>query len=434
MKVVALQAENIKRLVAIEIRPDGNLVQNGQGKSSVLDSLWWALAGAGTVQAEPIRQGEDSARIRLDLGEIIVTRKFIKNEEGATTSSLIVENAEGARYQSPQKMLDALLGELTFDPLAFSRMPSKDKFHVLKKFVPVDFSALESANATDYQERTSLNRRARDAKALADSIVISSEDAETAIDEATLMDELEKAQAFNKTIEETATKRKATTDRIAYLRSGLDAQLDRTAKEVTDLENRIKTLKHQAEQEKARTEGFISKHQDELAALGDPVEPLSLEKITSELRRSKLVNEQVAKRQRKADFEKEAQALADSAAEKTQAIDTRNESAVATIAAAQMPVSGVSLSPEGAVTLNGVPFEQASDAEQLRASIEFAMAVNPKLRVIRVRDGSLLDEDALAMLAKMCADKDYQVWLERVDSSGKVGFVLEEGKIKNVGN
>ena len=27
------------------------------------------------------------------------------------------------------------------------------------------------------------------------------------------------------------------------------------------------------------------------------------------------------------------------------------------------------------------------------------------------------------------AEKDYQIWLERVDSSGKVGIVLEDGSV-----
>ena len=57
------------------------------------------------------------------------------------------------------------------------------------------------------------------------------------------------------------------------------------------------------------------------------------------------------------------------------------------------------------------------------------MAQNPKLRVLRVRDGSLLDEDALALIAKMAGDQDWQVWIERVDSTGKVGFVLEDGAV-----
>jgi len=49
MKIVKLTAENVKRLRAVEITPDGNTVvisgRNGQGKTSVLDSIWFALGG-----------------------------------------------------------------------------------------------------------------------------------------------------------------------------------------------------------------------------------------------------------------------------------------------------------------------------------------------------------------------------------------------------
>lgn len=50
--------------------------------------------------------------------------------------------------------------------------------------------------------------------------------------------------------------------------------------------------------------------------------------------------------------------------------------------------------------------------------------------MIRARDGSLLDDDAMKILADMAAKSDYQVWIERVDSSGKVGFVIEDGHVK----
>ena len=52
-------------------------------------------------------------------------------------------------------------------------------------------------------------------------------------------------------------------------------------------------------------------------------------------------------------------------------------------------------------------------------------------RVIRVRDGSLLDEDSMNILAEMAVERDYQIWIERVDSSGKIGFVLEDGHLAN---
>ena len=84
MKIVSLTAENVKKLVAVQIRPDGNLVQicgkNGQGKTSVLDSIWWALTGTSHIQAAPIRAGANQARIRLDLGDLVVTRTFRRQD------------------------------------------------------------------------------------------------------------------------------------------------------------------------------------------------------------------------------------------------------------------------------------------------------------------------------------------------------------------
>jgi hypothetical protein len=49
--------------------------------------------------------------------------------------------------------------------------------------------------------------------------------------------------------------------------------------------------------------------------------------------------------------------------------------------------------------------------------------------VIRIKDGSLLDEDGIRMIAEMANDRDYQVWIERVDSTGKIGVVMEDGEV-----
>ena len=84
MRIIRLAAENVKRLVAVEITPKGNVIEitgkNGAGKTSVLDSIWWALAGNRTHQAVPVRQGETEAVISLDLGDIKVRREFSVRE------------------------------------------------------------------------------------------------------------------------------------------------------------------------------------------------------------------------------------------------------------------------------------------------------------------------------------------------------------------
>ena len=173
MKIVEFRAENIKRLVAVQLKPDGNIVQitgaNGQGKTSLLDAIFWALAGVRSHQPEPIREGQDEALIELDLGKIIVRRTFkrvsetldnegnIESEEHITTS-LRVETVEGARFPSPQTVLDKLLDSISFDPLAFARMDAKAQYAALRTLCGLDFTDLEVKAAKAYEKRTEHNR------------------------------------------------------------------------------------------------------------------------------------------------------------------------------------------------------------------------------------------------------------------------------------
>ena len=151
--------------------------------------------------------------------------------------------------------------------------------------------------------------------------------------------------------------------------------------------------------------------------------------LSKKIQEARTANEEIGQRQRKLAFLQAAEQAEKQSAEISAGMEAREEAKAKAIAAAKLPVPGLGLG-DGMVTMNGLPFNQASDAEQLRISIAIAMALNPKLRVIRVRDGSLLDEDSLKLLGEMAKDKDYQVWIERVDGSGKVGFVLEDGLVK----
>jgi hypothetical protein len=82
------------------------------------------------------------------------------------------------------------------------------------------------------------------------------------------------------------------------------------------------------------------------------------------------------------------------------------------------------------VDFNGLPLEQASSADQLRISVSIGLALNPKLKVILIRDGSLLDDDALKSVADMAAQADAQVWMERVGKTGDVSVVIEDGMVE----
>jgi hypothetical protein len=114
--------------------------------------------------------------------------------------------------------------------------------------------------------------------------------------------------------------------------------------------------------------------------------------------------------------------------ELTERIDGRKKAKTDAIAGAKMPVDGLSFG-DGMVMFNGFPLDQASAAEKLRVSFAVAMAMNPKLRVVLIRDGSLLDEDSMALVEQMADAHDYQVFVEIVRKDSPVGVVIEDGEV-----
>jgi len=397
MKIIHLKAENIKRLIAVDISPDKNVVKitgkNGHGKTSVLDSIWWCLGGAQNIQSRPVNDSADEGFVEIDLGDMVVTRKFKKQDGGKYTSSLKIESKDGAVFKSPQSLIDKLLGDLTFDPMAFQRLDPKKQFEILKSFVPdVDFEKIEDENKKDYDERTDLNRQYKEKKSAADQIDVDIQSAPTdIIDTSKMMKQIEVASEHNSKVSSCRSDRAQKIKRMEQLKS-----------ELKQLEEEIK------------------------AQIDDPVDIQDLSKKVEEAQKH---NEIVRNKHEKVKLIETASLLKQQADELTKRIEKRNEDKKRSIENAKLPVNGIGFG-DGEVLLNGLPLCQASDAEQLRASLSIAMALNPELRVIRVRDGSLLDDDSMKIVEEMAEKNDFQIWIEIVDGSGKVGFVLEEGSLK----
>lgn len=417
LKIVELTAENVKKLRAIRITPGGGVVtvtgRNGQGKTSVLDAIWWALEGASHIQAVPIRRGEESARIRLDLGELVVERRF--TDKG---SALVVENAEGARYKSPQGMLDALLGALSFDPLAFVGQDAATQFDTLRKIVPleVDVDQLDGKNRAAFEQRTELNREAKRLHAQAEGIVVPENLPAEKVDTAPLFARMKE----NGEIQTERTRREREAEAIGRRKRNAESLREEAAQHRQELAE-IEAKADEIERESAAALAAL----DGLAPLGEMVDP---DTIAKQLDAAHETNRQIENRGRREATLAEAGVLEGSAVALTKAIEERTAEKAAAIAKAPMPVEGLGFG-DRVVTFNGVPFDQASTAEQLRVSVGIAMAANPRLRVLLVREGSLLDEEGLALIASMATEHDYQVWIERVDASGKIGIVIEDGQV-----
>lgn len=423
LRIVSLTAENVKKIKAVHIVPAEDLVQltgaNGSGKSSVLDSIWWAMKGKGVVDPEPIRQGEERAKIVLDLGAIIVTRTFDRKEGDEFTTSLRVESAEGALFPSPQKLLDDLLGSLTFDPLEFMEKDAKGQLADLRRLVKldVDVDLLDGQNAADYERRKEINRvaksRAERVQTLRLQLVPADEVA--LVDTAALVQKMAEASKTNQAIED---ERRARAD--AY-----KAIADKGEK-ATQRRERAAQLIAEAETLEAEAKAM----EEELAQRPDLSKPIDTSELLAEIQNADALNTKrraaAEARQRFELAEKEYEETANQADALTVKIAERSEKKAAAISAAKMPIEGLGFG-DGVVTFKGLPLKQASTGEQWEVALSIAGAMNPKLRVILIRQGGLLDNARIARIAEWAHARGYQVWMERVEESGTVGIVMEDG-------
>lgn len=401
MSIVKLTSTNFKRIKAVEISPDkdGNLViisgKNGQGKSSVLDSITAALGGTSAkTTPRPIRDGETKAEIVLETEDLVVTRKFTPSG-----STLTVKSPDGAIYPKGQAKLDELVGKLSLDPLAFTQLDEKKQLAQLLDLVdlPFNVSELDAERKAIFDQRAELGRQG---KAIG----------EVAVDSSLPAEETSASQIISaiRMAQEQAARIADTQNSVSFAKNKVEEITAQIAELTRHLEQWTEAvIQHQAELETMEQPADVSTLEEQLAGV---------EETNTMIRANNTAKEQEARK-------KELRASYESLTEQINAIDKRKADG---LAKAEFPVTGLGFDSDG-VTYNGVPFKQASTAEQIRVSLGMAMALSPKLKIVRIADGSMLDSDNLKLIEQMATDKGFQVWLEIVE--GGQGFEIVDGEL-----
>lgn len=422
MKITELRAENFKRLKLVRITPGGDPVitvtgKNGAGKSSVLDAVLVALAGKRAMPSKPVRKGEAGGSITLRLGDKFVVHRSFTDAD----SSLTVTSADGAKYSSPQALLDDLVGAISFDPLAFSRLKPRDQYDELLKTVKldVDVDKLKALNAEDYAARTTHLQRQRDLEGAAKAVEVPDGTPDEPVDEQALVRELKEVGERNGELNNRRSRREQLAGEVRQLKER-ETELIRQAE---GLEAKANVLRQDA-QALAGRRTVIS---DKLSNAAPLPENEDTQPAMQKIAEARAINLLVAQKRRCAEALAAAEEQRLFAVTLTERRDARSRQIVEALMKVELP-AGVTLG-DGELLLNGLPLDQASEAERLRLSVAVAMAANPTLRVLRVREGSVLDEDGLKLLEELAVAGDYQVWLERVDSSGQCGIVMIDGEV-----
>lgn len=436
-RITHLVVEGVKRIKAVDVplKPGMNEItgQNEQGKTSVLDSIWWAFAGKRNIQDDPINRQRDRALTRIELDDgMVVTRTYRrvpedKRDEAADpyTTSVSVE-IDGAKVDRPQEeVLNRMIGSIAFDPLEFIRLPPAEQFRLLRRWVPeVDFEGVKLANERDYAKRRDLNRDAKALDARIEAITLP-EQMPVEVDEAQYITELEEAakinEAFNTHVERV---------RIVELqRHAAHEHYLRASSSKAAAERMLKDAERELEEAR-----FEAEEADEAAKkLGDKPPTRDTSDVRKSLEAARAANSATADLRRKATEKRDMSAeFATKVRESdvlTNTIDSRNAAVAKAVAEADLPVTGLSFDAEGNIFLNGLPFAQASGAIQLRTSIAIAAAMNPGLSVILVRDGSRLDDAAMDALRWFADTNDVQILIETVSRGKPNAILIEDGSV-----
>lgn len=158
IKINRLEIENVKRIKAVKLTPTASGLtiiggNNGQGKTSVLDSIAWALGGE---KYRPSRaQREDS--VLPPALHIILSNGLVVERKGKN-SSLTVTDPQGNK--AGQQLLNDFIEQLALDLPRFLSATPKEKAGTLLKIIGVgdELTELERREKEVYSERTTIGR------------------------------------------------------------------------------------------------------------------------------------------------------------------------------------------------------------------------------------------------------------------------------------
>lgn len=455
LRIVSFSAKNTKRLKAITIRPDPdqNIVilsgKNRQGKSSIIDSIWFALGGKNAIPVKPIRSGESEAFVTLDLGAFIVERRF--TESGS--SYLDVKTKEGFKAGSPQNFLVSRLGNRAQNPLEFMNLKLEDQVKALQSMVRIKLDTallgkisglpmegvrtddpimvLDAAYKHLYEERTKVNNEVKRLESVVKTV--KSEIPEGL--ENTLPASTSELFEKQKAVQAQSDAFKAEHQKLRDIQAEHNQRMNEMStleKRIEETEKLLSDLRESKGRLKLRIDVLDVDYEAQTKVLAVLVEP-DFSEVNAEIFAADETNKIAESVKKLREHAAELEGQKNSSADLTSKLAAIKEYKGKLIIEAGFPVEGLGFD-FGEVTYRGIPLSQASGAEQIQISCAICAASHPEIRVLTIDVGwSELDSESKAALLEWAQKTKSQIWVTRVtDEPGEGGFWIEDGELKAV--
>ncbi len=414
MKIAKLELENVKRVRAVEITPapSGLTViggKNGQGKTSVLDAIAWALGGEKYRPTAAKR--EDSVlppRLHVVLDNGVVVDRDGKN------SALRVTDPSGNR--AGQALLDSLVEKLALDLPKFLVAGNKEKAAILLRALGME----AQVRALDEQETNLYNRR-RAVGQIADQKLKYAKE----------MPDYPDAPAAPVSVTDLIARQQEIllqNSRNQELRThvrDLEREAERGWSKIQDLNERLDRLRSELDTWTTAYEKSVAdlkQARTDAADLRDePTAPLE-----AALRDAETVNEKVRANAEKARALEEASAVSEEYDALSADIEKIRASRRALLEGANLPLPDLTVEA-GELLYRGQRWDCMSSSEQLIVAVAIVRALNPECRFVLMDKTEQLDLETLEAFGRWMEQENLQGICTRVSTGGECEILIEDG-------
>jgi len=435
VKISSLELENVKRIRAVQIQPtkDGLTViggRNGQGKTSVLDAIAWALGGNKLKPDNPNRDGGATpAKLHVELSNGIVVERRGKN------GTLYVTDQTGMK--GTQRLLDEFLSQLALDLPKFLGGSDRDRTTALLQTLGIDeqLAALDGQIRSCYQQRQLVGQDAKRLRAHADKLPQHSDAPDEPVSVAELVRQQQEILAHNG---ENQKKRdnvsriewecQSVKQDISHIGQSIKAAQKQLDEYVRDMQGRISRMQSEYAEQQERFKTRLA----DLDVAKKTAEQLA-DESTAEVERSiaeiESINARVADNQRKAEAVEVATKREAEYTDLTVTLEDLRNRRTALLDGAPLPLPGLSVNEDGRLTYNGQTWSDMSSSEQLRVATAIVRATKPDCGFVLVDKLEQLDPQTLAEFGAWAQGEGLQVIGTRVGTDDACTVVIEDGRV-----
>ena len=403
VKITSLELENVKRIKAVRLEPSPNGLtviggKNGQGKTSVLDAIAWALGGDRYRPSSPEREGSViPPRLHVELSNGIIVERKGKN------AALTVLDPSGKR--AGQQLLNEFISTFALDLPKFMAGSNKEKAETLLQILGIgpELARLDQNEQELYFSRRAAGQQYDRKKKYAAELPFYQDAPPEMI---SVSDLIQRQQAILAQNGENQRLRMQA-EKLLREREALEQQLQ-------DLTGRYKAVCAACETAQKSAENL----RDESTA-----------QLEQDIQNIELLNEKVRANLERERAEEEAVSLKGQVDQLTGQLETVRESRAKLLSSAPLPLP--ELSGEGGdLVYKGRKWDGRSGAAQLMVSTAIVRTLNPGCGFVLLDKLEQMDADTLQAFGDWLTSEGLQAIATRVSTGGECKVVIEDGFVK----